>query len=110
MTKEQQIERMELLINMGCAYVDCSECKYHMKKVNCPGFYIAEHLYDEGFRRDASTQILDDIERFLYMNFRFCKEEIGNDETQYIKGRLDLTTHLQDFIAELRRKYIGEPK
>ena len=39
------------------------------------------------------------------MNFRFCKEEIGNDDTQYIKGRLELNTQIQNLIAELKKKY-----
>jgi hypothetical protein len=50
-------------------------------------------------------KIFEEIERFLYMHFRFCKEEIGNDDAKYFEGRLELNTQIQNFIAELKKKY-----
>ena len=52
-------------------------------------------------------KIFEEIERFLYLQFRFCKEEIGNDDTEYIKGRLEMNTQIQSFIAELKKKHAG---
>lgn len=66
---------------------------------------------DNGYKRemhikaDVAREIFEEIERFLYMHFRFCKEEIGNDDTEYIKGRLEMNTQIQSFIAELKNKY-----
>ena len=58
-------------------------------------------------KSEVAREIFEEIERFLYLHFRFCKEEIGNDDTEYIKGRLEMNTQIQSFIAELKKKYIG---
>ena len=36
-----------------------------------------EMAYKNGYKQGVQD-ILGDVEGFLYMNFRFCKEEIGN--------------------------------
>jgi hypothetical protein len=67
-----------------------------------------EKGYINGYNAKASElarEIFEEIERFLYMHFRFCKEEIGNDDTEYVKGRLELNTQIQNLIAELKKKY-----
>jgi hypothetical protein len=58
-------------------------------------------------KAEVARGIFEEIERFLYIHFRFCKEEIGGDDTEYVKGRLELNTQIQNFIAELKKKYIG---
>jgi hypothetical protein len=56
-------------------------------------------------KQEIAREIFEEIERFLYMHFRFCKEEIGNDDFEYIKGRLEMNTQIQSFIAERKNKY-----
>jgi hypothetical protein len=56
-------------------------------------------------KSEVAREIFEEIERFLYLRFRFCKEQIGNDDTEYVKGRLELNTQIQNFIAELKEKY-----
>lgn len=73
---------------------------------------IARELFDDDYRKisDVAREIFEEIERFLYMHFRFCKEEIGNDDTEYVKGRLELNTQMKNLIAELKKKYTEEGK
>lgn len=59
-------------------------------------------------KAEVAREIFEEIERFLYMHFRFCKEEIGNYDTEYVKCRMELNTQIQNFIAEFKKKYIGE--
>jgi hypothetical protein len=63
-----------------------------------------ETAYKNGYKKGVED-VLTEIDRFLYMNFRFCKEELGNDDTEYIQGILDLNTKAQNFIAELKKKF-----
>ena len=59
----------------------------------------------ENAKIELTREIFEEIERFLYLHFRFCKEEIGNDDTEYVKGRMELNTQIQNFIAKLKKKY-----
>ena len=68
---------------------------------------LASLLHHKGYRKatDVAREIFEEIERFLYMHFRICKEEIGNDKTNYVKGRLELNSQIEALIAELKKKY-----
>jgi hypothetical protein len=70
-------------------------------------YQTVKNLSKMGYRKqsEVAREIFEEIERFLYMHFRFCKEEIGNDDTEYVKGRLELNTQIQNLIAELKKKY-----
>jgi hypothetical protein len=72
----------------------------------------AEFLVELGYAKasEVASKIFAEIERFLYMHFRFCKEEIGNDDTEYVKGRLELNTQIQNLIAEFKKKYTESEK
>lgn len=65
-----------------------------------------QHEVIDKAKSEVAREIFEEIERFLYMHFRFYKEEIGNDDTKYFEGRLELNTQIQNFIAELKKKYI----
>ena len=103
MNKEKQIEEMAKIF---CGMKNgCDGCMWD--KVHCYERNDAKALYNAGYRKasEVAREIFEEIERFLYMHFRFCKEEIGNDDTEYVKGRLELNTQIQNLIAELKKKY-----
>jgi hypothetical protein len=58
----------------------------------------------------VAREIFEEIERFLYLQFRFCKEELGNGDTKYMEGRLVQNTQIQNFITELKKKYTEAKK
>lgn len=70
--------------------------------------FLAEVPTADVVPKSEVEKIFEEIERFLYMHFRFCKEESGNDDTKYLEGRLELNTQMQDLIAELKKKYPEE--
>jgi hypothetical protein len=87
-----------------------SPCPFLDGSVSCEECWSIGEICNlfERKQTELAKQIFEEIERFLYMHFRFCKEEIGNDDTEYVKGRLELNTQMQDLIAELKKKYIGD--
>jgi hypothetical protein len=110
MSRDKQIEKMAKVL---CGdYGECKKCTLSNPECENPCMIRedCEMLYNQGYRKasDVAREIFEEIERFLYMHFRFCKEEIGNDDTEYVKGRLELNTQIQNLIAELKKKYESE--
>ena len=107
-SKEKQIDEMAKVIEQ--ARIKATDTTNSMN-YGFGGWY-AKELYNAGYRKasEVAREIFEEIERFLYMHFRICKEEIGNDDTEYVKGRLELNTQMQNLIAELKKKYMEEGK
>jgi hypothetical protein len=64
-----------------------------------------EIAFKNGYKHCA-MEMIEEIDRYLYMNTRICKEEIRDDETDYFSGQLSAFLQVQGFIdANLKKKY-----
>lgn len=75
---------------------------------------IAEALYNAGYRRqdevakDIFTQLEEEIEAELKINYRLYEKYLNGQDTPTIQrfgGKIDALRGIQDFIEELKKKY-----
>ena len=80
-------------------------------QVSCDYCKIAEFLVNEGYRKtsDIAREIFDEIARYIRLNEDIaikCKEENGEQNREYFKGKLAAYLQIRGFIdVELKRKY-----
>jgi hypothetical protein len=102
MDKEKQIEEMAMTICESTA-ISCYETAIE----------IAEHLISaKGYRK--ASEVADELKRYIRLNEDIairCKEENGEQNREYWKGKLSAFKQIRGFIdAELKKKYTEEGK
>ena len=82
----------------SCHWSTCNEC-------------LSEVLYKAGYRKstDVAEEIFEEIERYLRLNEDIaikCKEENGEQNREYFKGKLAAYLQIRGFVdVELKRQY-----
>ena len=75
---------------------------------------LAEFVISNGYRKstDAAMEIVQEIKHYLLLNENIakkCKEENGEQNREYFKGKLAAFLQIRGFIdAELKKKYESE--
>lgn len=124
MNKEKQIEEMAYEMTQYkepvCKRIEDNKCllRFHAHAfIDCHFCKLAEHLITEkGYRKasDVAREIFEEITRYLRLNEDIslkCKEENGEQNREYFKGKLSAFKQIRGFIdAELKKKYTEEGK
>ena len=89
-------------MNIGCAYVDCFECKYD-NTMECIEWYTAQNVV-ETLSTDIAKQILDEAD-----------EELNKLAVEYYNAGKIITYSVCELIhhkviSKLQKKYTGESK
>lgn len=93
---------------------DTTECCFGDQCEKCPKTEIAKALYNAGYRRqdevakDIFTQLEEEIEAELKINYRLYEKYLNGQDTPTIQrfgGKIDALRGIQDFIEELKKKY-----
>lgn len=117
MDRDKQIEELARVLGEGrsqnCShYVCCSACPCDF----CCIFQENAHiLVQEGYRKASEvaeeifTEMREELVRYLMLNENIaikCKEENGEWNAEYWKGKLSAFKQIQGFIdVELKKKY-----
>lgn len=109
MSRDKQIEEMAKVICAPTANKgNCEKCGF---KKHCSKFDDATDLYNAGYRKsqDVVEEIFAEIERYLRLNEDIaikCKEENGEQNREYFKGKLAAYLQIRGFVdVELKRQY-----
>lgn len=106
--KQTEIEEMAKIICLSYGKGECREC-YDYE--DCQVTSEAERLYNAGYRKstDVAEEIFAEIERYLRLNEDIaikCKEENGEQNREYFKGKLAAYLQIRGFVdVELKRQY-----
>ena len=114
-SKEKQIDEMAKdICGLGR---DCHGCTASMSYI-CKAKKYAERAYDKGYRKASEVaeeifaEMREELVRYLMLNENIaikCKEENGELNAEYWKGKLSAFKQIQGFIdVELKKKYIGK--
>ena len=119
---DKQIEEIARVLNECCNYYDehgnhignkCSQCEEWCDTNHvCCSYNTKEAtaLYNAGYRKasDVAREI-DDLKRYIRLNEDIalkCKEENGEQNREYWKGKLSAFKQIRGYIdAELKKKY-----
>ena len=110
--RDKQIEEMANVIN---EMDEINAHYYDQYMQECEAFAnageIAQALYNAGYRKasEVAREIFEEIERYLRLNEDIvikCKEENGEQNREYFKGKLAAYLQIRGFIdIELKRQY-----
>jgi hypothetical protein len=120
MSKEKQIEEMAKDVKIAH-----DEEKYLTSDKSIKA--IAEHLYNAGYRKssDVAEEIFAEIDREIWLalesNYKardrrqmiviaHGSSTIDRDFIEYVSGKIDTLRGINDFLAELKKKYTEEGK
>lgn len=102
--KEKQIEEMAKVMCGGCP--DNKECMHCL----CADWYKAESIYNAGYRK--ASDVARDLRQYIILNEDItlkCKQENGEKNEEYWKGKLSAFKQIRAYIdAELKKKYTEE--
>ena len=84
----------------SCHWSTCNEC-------------LSEAIYNAGYRKSTDVaREIDDIRRYIILNENIakkCKEENGEQNEEYWKGKLAAFLQIRGYIdTELKKKYESE--
>ena len=108
--KDKKIEGMarDLCKHSLTEYCASGRCQNPNCLVNAKAL---ETLYAKGYRKaaDVAREIFEEIERYLRLNEDIaikCKEENGEQNREYFKGKLAAYLQIRGFVdVELKRQY-----
>lgn len=109
MSRDKQIEEMARTM---CNCYDSSYCKMHGNScdLKCISGFNALGLYNAGYRKASEVaREIDDLKRYIRLNEDIalkCKEENGEQNREYWKGKLSAFKQIRGYIdSELKKKY-----
>lgn len=81
----------------------------------CMAASIANALYNAGYRKASDiAREIDDLRRYIILNediSLICKEENGEQNREYFKGKLSAFKQIRGYIdVELKKKYTEDGK
>lgn len=87
----------------------CDICENRKYGKNCDFASMAEHLYNAGYRKasDVAREIFAEIEQHLEKQIKAILM-FGKDDDDFYSGELHAINVLQNYIADIKKKYIGE--
>lgn len=112
----KQIEEMSReMCHLSAECETCQICdeKYHGDGDPCYFQCVAKEIINHGYRKasDVAREI-DDIRRYIILNENIakkCKEENGEQNEEYWKGKLAAFLQIRGYIdTELKKKYESE--
>ncbi len=116
MSRDKQIEEMAKMLSEDCG--SCENCKAlgaTSDGVDCTDYYYARQLYNAGYRKssEVAEEIFAEIEEKIDLELSIVRKIIhakggrANGKTVLL-GKIQMLIDLKNFLAELKKKYIGE--
>lgn len=120
MNKEKQIEEiaeLERLLRIRRMDIEKQGCDIWalIKKTESEEQSIADYLIGQGYRKSTDVaREIDDLRRYIIHNEDIalkCKQENGEKNEEYWKGKLSAFKQIRAYIdAELKKKYTESEK
>lgn len=125
--RHEKVNELAKIISLNSNFCksrgDCYECPI-FKKNTCEYVASAQELYDLGYRKESEvvaevlSAIHEEIRLALKSNYKARQERIEkhyngmygvyDNFISLVDGKINALRGIQDFLAELEKKYIGE--
>lgn len=115
-------EQIKMALECCISAGDCTFCPLRDVQ-SCPGVLEEnalalickyEKLIENARSKSKTSEVADELERYIRLNEDIaitCKEENGEQNREYWKGKLSAFKQIRGFIdAELKKKYTEEGK